>query len=67
MVIPAVLICAVQPRALITKLTGDLGVDEQAFVTEATLREELALFFRMDILALGICLIALRPMLASYL
>ena len=67
MVIPAVLICAVQPRALITELTGDLGVDEQAFVTEATLREELALFFRMDILALGIRLIALRPMLASYL
>ena len=67
MVIPAVLICAVQPRALITKLTGDLGVDEQAFVTEATLREELALFFRMDILALGIRLVALRPMLASYL
>ena len=67
MVIPAVLICAVQPRALITELTGDLGVDEQAFVTEATLREELALFFRMDILALGIRLVALRPMLASYL
>lgn len=67
MVIPAVLVCAVQPRALITKLTRDLGVDEQAFVTEATLREELALFFRMDVLALGISLVALRPMLASYL
>lgn len=67
MVIPAVLICAVQPRALITELTGDLGVDEQAFVTETALREELALFFRMDILALGIRLVALRPMLASYL
>lgn len=67
MVIPAVLICAVQTRALITELTGDLGVDEQAFVTKSALRKELALFFRMDILALGICLVAFRPMLASYL
>ena len=67
MVIPAVLICAVQTRALITELTGDLGVDVQAFVTKSALREELALFFRMDILALSICLVALRPMLASYL
>ena len=67
MVIPTVLICAVQPRALVTKLTGDLRMDEQAFVSEAALREELALFFWMDILTLGICLVALRPMLASYL
>ena len=67
MVIPAVLVCAIQTRALITELTGDLGMDEQAFVTETTLREELALFFRMDILALSISLVALRPMLASYL
>ena len=67
MVISAVLICAVQPRALITELTGDFGMDEQAFVTETTFREEFALFFRMDILALSISLVALRPMLASYL
>ena len=65
MVIPAVLICAVQPRALVTKLASDLGMDEQAFITEAALGEELALLFRMDVLTLRIRLVALRPMLAS--
>ena len=67
MVISAVLICAVQPRALVTKLTSDLGVNEQTFVAETAFREELALFFRMDILTLGVRLVALWPMLASYL
>ncbi len=67
MVISTVFISAVQSRALIAKLAGNLRVDEKAFVTKAALREELAFLLRMDILTLRIRLVTLRPMLTSNL
>lgn len=60
-----VLVRTIQARARVAEFADSLRVDEEALVAIAALREEFALFFGVDVLAGGVRLVALRPVLAS--
>lgn len=61
------LIGTVEARARVSEFTGDLGMNEKAFVAITALGEEFALLFGMHILALSVSFVALGPVLTSYL
>ena len=64
---PIVLVGAIDARALITKLAGNVRMHKHAFVTILALWEELALVLVLEVgkLALSVRLVAVRPTFAS--